>query len=377
VITWVTLAATFGQLSLGQVAIHRATALRGSDWLSSTLGSLLLLGAGVTAGTWLAAGAVFLLTHGRFFHGLDVDVLCAGFLNLPGLVWEQYGSSLLIALDRVAVYNRVQMIGRSLALGLVGLAWLARLGVVGVLVAMLLAQAVIAALLLRALLRLAGGPIRPTLPVVRALVTGGLRLHPNYVGGALITSSSVLVVNNFLGASATGQFQLALQLVTAMMVLPQATAMIAFGRVASVGPELAWGDHRKMVALVAGVVTAGGVVAFMLAPTLVPFLFGSKFSPSIGIFRILLLAVIGMSTASAMSPQWVGRGLFGLMSAITLGLGILNLALVIWLVPLYGVRAAAWSLVGVYFVAFACQAGMAGRCEWAWRRQARERFGGE
>src|SRR5262245_65182834 len=48
VMTWVGLFSTFGYLSLGHVAIHRATTLREGPWLGPTFGSLLLLTGVVT-----------------------------------------------------------------------------------------------------------------------------------------------------------------------------------------------------------------------------------------------------------------------------------------------------------------------------------------
>jgi O-antigen/teichoic acid export membrane protein len=367
VITWVTLVATFGQLSLGQVAIFRATALRGQEWLGSTLGSLLFMAACVSIGGWLLAGCAYVLTGGSAFHGLPPALLAVGFLNLPGLVCEQYSSSLLLALGRVPVYNRAQLVGRTLTLVLVGLAWFTKLGIAGVLLAGCIGQAIVAGIGLRYLLRVSPKPVRPSAAVLRELLAGGLRLHPNYVGAALITSSSVLIVSHIAGAAATGQFQLALQLVTAILVLPQAAAIVVFGRVASLGPDAAWRDQRKVVVLVTAVVAGVAVAGFALAPQLIPFVFGKRFSPAVEMLQVLLLATIGMSVANAMAPQWIGRGLFGLMSAVTLALGAANIVLLLLLVPSHGAIAAAWSLVGIYAVALIFQLGMAAHCELKYR----------
>src|SRR5262245_65453026 len=52
VMTWVGLFSTLGYFSLGHVAIHRATTLRGSPWLGPTFGSLVLLTGVVTCAGW-------------------------------------------------------------------------------------------------------------------------------------------------------------------------------------------------------------------------------------------------------------------------------------------------------------------------------------
>src|SRR4051812_45083101 len=56
-VTWSLLFATVGYLSLGQVAIHRATGRNSSQWLGPTLGVLLAMAAAVTVLGWLVAAA--------------------------------------------------------------------------------------------------------------------------------------------------------------------------------------------------------------------------------------------------------------------------------------------------------------------------------
>src|SRR5260221_14769115 len=70
VTTWVTLFSTLGGLSLGQVAIHRATVLRDKPWLASTLGSLLAIASAVTILVWLLVTAIYVPSHGSAFKGL-------------------------------------------------------------------------------------------------------------------------------------------------------------------------------------------------------------------------------------------------------------------------------------------------------------------
>src|SRR3954468_7826340 len=57
--TWALLFATFGYLSLGQVAVHRASARDPSEWLGSTLGVLLLMTGVVTVIGWILAAAIY------------------------------------------------------------------------------------------------------------------------------------------------------------------------------------------------------------------------------------------------------------------------------------------------------------------------------
>ena len=74
------------------------------------------------------------------------------------MIWEQYGSALLQALERLDIYNRFQVYGRTLAVVLVvALVAGAGLGVEGVLTANIVGQLLVAAGGLMFLWRAAGG----------------------------------------------------------------------------------------------------------------------------------------------------------------------------------------------------------------------------
>src|SRR5882724_9318590 len=220
VTTWVGLFCTLGYLSLGQVAIYRATVLRGRSWLGTTLGSLAVLGALITLLGWSVFGSLFAVSHGTLFGGLPFLPLAVGFLALPLVIWEQYSAALLMAVDHVEIYNCGQVIGRTVGVLLVIIACYLEWSVVGVLVAMLISQGIVALFGVRFLFRRAGS-MMPDSSTIRDLVKGATRLHPNYVGGFLMTSSSILIVNHYLGAVETGQYQTALQIVGLLLVLPQ------------------------------------------------------------------------------------------------------------------------------------------------------------
>lgn len=363
VTTWVAMFSTVGCLSLGQVAIFRATQLRSEGWLGPTLGSLLSVGAVVTLGGWSMAVALYLVTSGDVFHHLPAPLLAIGFVGLPFMIWEQYGSALLMAVDRVAIYNRAQLLGRTTGLVLVVLAWLLKGGVAAVLAVAVVSEVIVALTGLRLLSERAGGRIRPNRGTVRELIRGGARLHLNYIGGFVISSSSIVVINYFAGSTATGFYQLALQLISVFALVPQAAAMVFYGKLTECGPDGTWRQQRRVVLLLMIGVLAVGGVAGLLAPWAIPLVMGDGFAPAAGLFQIMLIGLIGMALATAMSPQWIGRGLFGYMSGLTVVLGLLNLGANVVLVPRIGAWGAAWSLVGTYLLAAFVQLGMIVHCE--------------
>ena len=353
VTTWTTLFMTFGYLSLGHVALHHATEKRGTDWLGETLGSLLSLTAILTIAGWTVAFGLYIGTEGAAFKGLSSSILIVGFLSLPLLIWEQYGSSLLTARDRVSVYNRAQVVGRTL--GLILLLVLVvnlRLGVMGALLAMIGSQAMVALGGLRVLIREAKAEsrVRPTRATTKALLTGGLKLHLNAIGSFLFLYTDVLIVNHYRGNAETGFYQLAVQLLSMLLIPAQAAISILASRMAQQGPDEAWKAQRKVVLSMMCGMGVIGVFAYLLAPFCVGLLGSGKFLPAAGVFRVMLPNIFGMTLSVLLVPQWIGRGLFVQASVCTLLTGTVNLISNLILVPRFGMYGSAWATVGTYVV---------------------------
>src|SRR5260221_744799 len=127
--TWAMLFATMGSLSLGQGAVHRATVRRREPWLGDTMGTLLVFAGVVTLVAWAGAMVLYVATSGRTFGTTPPLALAVGFLMVPFLVWELYGGNLLTAIDRIGVYNRAQVAGRTPGIALMCLCWWLHLGV--------------------------------------------------------------------------------------------------------------------------------------------------------------------------------------------------------------------------------------------------------
>jgi len=331
----------------------------------------MVLGALITFLAWTAAGSLYAMSHGAIFGGLPPLSLAVGFLALPFVIWEQYSSALLIAVDHVEIYNRGQIVGRTVGVLLVILAWYLKWSVVGVLSSLLISQGIVALFGVRFLLRRVEASMKPDLSTIKALLKGAIRLHPNCIGGFLITSSSILIINHHLGAVETGQYQAAQQLTGLLLIIPQGASMVMYGQVAQLGPVAAWSYQRHMIAIL--MISALGVAAAvaLLAPVAVRYVLGDRFAPAIVLSQILLLGVVGTTLATTMNSQWIGRGLLGPLSLLTIGLGVLSLIANLVLVHRYETYGAAWILVGTYALAAVAQCWLILKCE-AEFRGARE-----
>lgn len=347
--TWVGTFFTFAYLSLGQVAINRASQSEGRSWLKGSLSTLLLLAVILTILGWLAAITVQYITSGSIFGSIPAISLILGFTMLPFMIWEQYSSSLLTALERLDIYNRYLIIGRTLALiTIITLVYFGDFGVPGFIIGTVTGQIIICFGGLLMLYRLAGGLQYPSRHEISIFLKGGAKLHLNSIGVYLFTAADILMINYYIGTEETGFYQLGAQLMGVMLIVPQAASLVIYGKVSNLGADKAWNDQKKLLRQVLALMIVISLIAGSTAEWWIIWIVGEAFTPTIDIFRWQLLALIGMAFSTLMAPQWIGRGLFWQSSLLTVVIGIGNLTANSILIPKYGMYGAIWALIGVY-----------------------------
>jgi enterobacterial common antigen flippase len=365
VMTWTALFGTLGSLSLGQVAVHRAAGQRDARWLGPVLGSLLTIAVVVTACGWAIAALGYALTSGRLFGNLPWTALVIGFAALPFVVWEQYGSFLLTATGRLGTFNRALVIGRTASIvAVLVLVWWLAWGVEGALVAALVGQGIIALAGVTRWLAAADSAIVARWTVTKELIADGLKLHVNAVGTFCFTGLTILLIQYFRGSEETGLFQLALQLVGVLVIIPQSASLALYRAVSASGPDGAWPANKNLLFFMTLVMMAAAALAAAAAPLLIPLVAGQRFAASVGLFRLLLLTVIGQTVSAVMAPQWIGRGLFLQASVVTITIGVLNVVASWVLVPEYGLYGAAWVAVGIHALIVLVNVAMAIRIDY-------------
>lgn len=369
-ITWMTLAGTVSALSIGHVMVHRAAEIK-TGWLPLLLGSSIVLAAIMSTFGWLAFGALSLASPDMFgaLRGKALAITMAG---LPFVILEQYFSYLLMARGEVFVYNRTQAVARSLLLVSVCLmAWSMDGALLAILAAFVICQAAIVGTMGLYLIRKASSKLHVQRQELLHLARRGVTLHPNAIGGILIGSIDVILLNMFAGPAETGQYQFALQFATALLIAPQAAQMVLFGLVARSGPDESWGHYRRVVMYVLAAVLAMIAAAHLLYEPAVAFLIGPEFSSSSHLFETLVFGLPGMALTVVMAPQWIGRGLFWQASLITVLIGAGNALLNYHLIPSRGADGAVVAFVIVNGIGLLGNGLMFLFCETRWRRLSR------
>ena len=366
--TSVALFLTFGHLSLANVVVYLAGRGDRGNFLSVVTGSLLSITTAVTLVCWTIAVLIYVLTGGRAFQHIAPSFLLIAFAAVPFLLWLENGNSILVVMGDLKRLNIAQIAGTTTSILIVLVAvGVLKGGIAAALAATLVGSAVVVGIGLTRVLP-ASRPLAISGDVVRKLLGGGIRLQLGAIGTFFFTNVGVLLLNQFRPIAEAGYYQLAMQLTTATQVVPMAMAVVAYSIVAREGADGAWRQHRALVLQTMVYATAAAAGTYLTAPFILPLLAGQSFAPAVPLFQILSLSVFGMSLATVMVPQWVGRGYLLRASVLSLTIAAIGLAGNLFFVPRYGMLACAWVTVVCYSLHLV---GGAGFAWWIERRAQR------
>lgn len=352
--TWVSMFSVFFGLSLGQVGIHYLSKNPFRFSLEALFSNLIFLAAILSFLGLIIASFLYLFYSQSLFKNIPLITFSIGFLALPLMIFEQYGGSLLMGLERLKVYNYYQILGKSVSvIGIIIFVILLGLGVNSVLFSSLIGQVITSCGGILLILRIAFPEKARILMYLKFslanhLLGDGLKLHLNAIGTFLFTSINVLIINSYVGLDQAGYFQLSSQLVNLLMIIPQAACAVIYGKVASHGPNKAWPQNRKLLLQLTLIMIILGILSALCAPYAIVMVAGEAFIPSIKPFQLMLIGLVGATFSAVMAPQWIGRGYFWRMSILTILIGGINLLAAFILVPLYGIMGAVYAFIGTY-----------------------------
>jgi len=344
VISWTALLATFSSLSLGQVSQYYIQTQKKDNWFPALFGSLVFLASALFIVVSIIVVIIYLLTEGKVFGDIKASLLLFGLLMLPFSIWELYGSYLLMSIGKLKLYNIAQITGRTVnLLTIVLLVYVVGLGVEGALFGTVLGQIIISLIGIRQLWKTAGSKLIIEKSIIYSLLKGAGELHLNTVGAFLLSQVNIILLNYYSTKAAVGWYQFSFQLISVMLVLPQAVSMVFFSKMAGLTPDLLWKSQKKIIIQIMAVMLIMMAMAYCVSPKIIILLAGRSFYSSIVVFQQLLPVVIGMSLAQLMATQWIGRGKFVIASILTITAAIINILIGIIFIPKFGMQGAIWA----------------------------------
>lgn len=370
---WVNTIALLASLSLGTVAMQRLAGHRHSERFGAVLHSLAMWAVGLSLCAWLVLAVLRVIWGAALFGDVPDWALVLVFVMLPFMLWEGYANALLTVMECLRVFNLSLVTGRTLTLiALLGLAWLDQVTLAWVLLVSIAGQCWIALYSVPVLKAFAAGygGVRFTPLENVALLHGGARLHLNTVGTLALNMAGTLMIASMVGVREAGFFQLAEQLMSVLLVIPQSASLVLYGRQGELGVDGVWPLQRKMVCVMV-VLTAGvGAIVALTASYWLPWITGPGYEPAIPLMLSLLPALVVLSFSSIMASQWIGRGFFLSAAVITLLVGGGNLAAASVLIPRFGIMGAVYAQMLALSISVVTNGAMALWCERRFRLQS-------
>jgi len=304
----------------------------------------LSLGFGVTGGALAfcvaALAAHFLEVPG--LAGVPTWALVLAFAAIPFLNIQEYYSYFLIGSDRILQFNLLS-VGRNatqLLLAAVLIAG-AGLGLAGAVGSWTLAFALASAAALVLVRRLAPVEFSLETALMKPAVWFGIKGYLSRIASFLYYRIGMFIVSYYVGATAVGHYAISILLAELLWNIPSSLAPAVMLKSAS--EESGSRDRVTAAACRHTVLMCGtaGVAMALLAGPVIRLAFGAAYLPAVKPLVILLPGTALLSIGSVLANDFVGRGkqvMNSLAAFVTL---VVNVALSLAFVPVWGTAGAA------------------------------------
>jgi len=277
------------------------------------------------------------------FPGIPPLLLVEALMLWPVMLGRLWCVQLLQGVQAFSWYNRLLVLQPlTLLLALLLLRTAGPVAAEAVLVLMGLTQALSWFLANRVLKNNAPELEAPPTDFLRQALAYGLPSLGTNLVEFLNLRGNLLLVNAYLGVEAVGLFKLATQIGEPLMLPTSSAVTVLLPRLCddSVPPA----RRRSLTILWLGRLGIAGsllaALASVLAPSVVPLLFGNAFRGSLPVVTPLLSAYVAMAVMKLVAAWLAGAGRPQLPLAISLVALTLNLALNAWAIPRFGLSGA-------------------------------------
>jgi O-antigen/teichoic acid export membrane protein len=189
---------------------------------------------------------------------------------------------------------------------------------------------------------------RPSLRVLRESISFGVRAWVGTLADSLGFRIDQILVVLIASEAALGFYVVAVNLSEILLYFPGAvsTALLPVAAGSAAGARL--GQTLRAFRSAAFVTLASLLLGAILAPPLIPIVFGASFSASVTPFLLLLPGLIGFTALIVFSNALVASSLPSLSSVAAVVCFIVGLTLDVALIPFFGASGAAAAASGAY-----------------------------
>lgn len=302
---------------------------------SDIVSGVLMVLAGTSLISMLATGIGFFLMDAPSFTSLYIFLVL---ITIPFRLSMAYFGGIFIGREQIARANFINWFSELIHLTAVVLfVWLLDWNITGALLSLLVAHGVVTVWALYYLARDFSIRSRIHWEIIRRLMGMGLLFALSFVIIQLNYRIDILLLQKLSTMQEVGIYSLGVSIAEKLWQLPLAIGVVLMSRTANATDQEAINmttARLVRVTLVASVLASA--VLFVLAPWLLPAIWGQPFQPSVIVVQYILPGIIFISIYRVLSSQLSGIGKPQVSIFVFLPALILNILLNLWWIPRYG-----------------------------------------
>ena len=198
---------------------------------------------------------------------------------------------------------------------------------------------------IRKTFRAAGIRIVVSLSSLFAAIRSAVRLYPTIIGSVVFSGLDTLFVYSYAGTADASTYQIALQGIAALSVLPFAIAQYGYSVITAHGVKAGWLRYRKVLLLGLGAHIVAAAFSIFVATYAKQVFFGEKYPGLLEIYSIMAIGSPGIYMSLTMAPMWISRGFFVVSSSLSIATSLIIIPTTIFLLQHFGVRGAAFAFI--------------------------------
>lgn len=311
----------------------------------------------LVVGSTLALGVVLSAAFAPALFGyIPIRLIALAAVAIPFHIITLICLNIFLGVGRVGQFNLLEIVWQSFGIINAALALIVLAVGLWTLVFLNTAASIVVSILVAWLLRryIVGREVAlkwlPDVSLLRRMLGYSIKFHVTWIMTMLIYRADLLIVNFFRGAAEAGVYAVATQGSLLLMLLPSATAHLLIARIASSK------DARELTCTVARHIAFVMLIvclAAVPASLLFPVFYGAAFADATIQLLILLPGIYLIGIQSVLVQHFVSTGAPTAIPLFWIATLLLNVALNLMLVPVYGARGAAFVSSVSYTVIFA------------------------
>jgi O-antigen/teichoic acid export membrane protein len=328
--------------------------------LPSLIGNMLAV-VFVTAAL-MALGGIGLI-HWPALAPIHGTLLLLAMASIPVGLAYLLTQGLLLGVNEIRAYNKVEGIGKVLILALICIPAILHSGAVELFFGITLSSTMFT--LVWALLRLRRASTRPPIlswAVFRQNIGIGVKAYMIAFFGFLLLRIDLLMVKYMLGASAAGYYSISQVLAENTMMFPVIVGLLLFPKLSASMREEKLQLTNKAVLVTAALMLPVVAIATLAAGPVISIAFGAKFLPAVSPFIWLMPGTYFLGVQTVMVQLLNSEGFPPIIVVAWVADTILNVAINFWAIPRYGIIGASMVSSVCYFFMFVIV------CAVVWRR---------